>query len=56
MAAIIPVSYTHLYPDGVAVRMKAYAAAGSEARMGGCDMPVMINSGSGNQMCIRDSL
>lgn len=37
------------YPDGVAVRMKAYAAAGSEARMGGCDMPVMINSGSGNQ-------
>ena len=37
------------YPDGVAVRMKAYAAAGSEARMGGCDMPVIINSGSGNQ-------
>ena len=28
---------------------KAYAAAGSDARMGGCLMPVIINSGSGNQ-------
>jgi L-cysteine desulfidase len=28
---------------------KAYAAAASDARMGGCDMPVIINSGSGNQ-------
>ncbi len=37
------------YADGVVTRMKAYAAAGSEARMGGCDMPVIINSGSGNQ-------
>lgn len=37
------------YPDGVSVRMKSYAAAASEARMGGCDMPVIINSGSGNQ-------
>jgi L-cysteine desulfidase len=27
----------------------AYAAAGSDARMSGCDMPVIINSGSGNQ-------
>lgn len=27
----------------------AYAAAASEARMAGCDMPVIINSGSGNQ-------
>ncbi len=27
----------------------AAAAAGSDARMGGCDMPVVINSGSGNQ-------
>lgn len=33
----------------VAVRAKAYAAAGSDARMGGCPMPVVINSGSGNQ-------
>ena len=37
------------YPDGVVTRMKAYAAAASEARMSGCDMPVIINSGSGNQ-------
>lgn len=28
---------------------KAYAAAGSDARMSGCSMPVIINSGSGNQ-------
>lgn len=37
------------YADSVVTRMKAYAAAASEARMGGCDMPVIINSGSGNQ-------
>lgn len=30
-------------------RACAYAAAGSDARMGGCDLPVVINSGSGNQ-------
>lgn len=29
--------------------LKALAAAGSDARMNGCDMPVVINSGSGNQ-------
>lgn len=33
----------------VRVRAKAYAAAGSDARMSGCELPVMINSGSGNQ-------
>ena len=27
----------------------AWAAAGSDARMSGCEMPVVINSGSGNQ-------
>ncbi|MGM9999506.1 MAG: serine dehydratase subunit alpha family protein [Candidatus Bruticola sp.] len=37
------------YPEGVASRIKAYTAAASEARMGGCEMPVVINSGSGNQ-------
>lgn len=31
------------------VRAKARAAAGSDARMGGCVLPVVINSGSGNQ-------
>lgn len=30
-------------------RMRAYAAAASDARMNGCEMPVVINSGSGNQ-------
>jgi L-cysteine desulfidase len=29
--------------------MRAYAAAGSDARMNGCELPVVINSGSGNQ-------
>ena len=28
---------------------QAYAAAGSDARMNGCELPVVINSGSGNQ-------
>ena len=31
------------------VKMRAYAAAGSDARMNGCEKPVVINSGSGNQ-------
>jgi len=35
--------------DAVGVRAKAKAAAGSDARMGGCSLPVVINSGSGNQ-------
>ena len=37
------------YGDGVANKAKAYAAAGSDARMNGCELPVVINSGSGNQ-------
>lgn len=35
--------------NSVIEKMKAYAAAGSDARMNGCDLPVVINSGSGNQ-------
>ena len=35
--------------DSVAVRAKAMAASASDARMNGCEMPVIINSGSGNQ-------
>ncbi|MFZ3045659.1 MAG: L-serine ammonia-lyase, iron-sulfur-dependent, subunit alpha [Desulfatirhabdiaceae bacterium] len=35
--------------DDVKVRAKAMAAAGSDARMSGCELPVMIVSGSGNQ-------
>ena len=30
-------------------QMRAWAAAASDARMNGCEMPVIINSGSGNQ-------
>ncbi len=37
------------YGDNILVRAKAMAAAGSDARMNGCEMPVIINSGSGNQ-------
>ncbi|MCI8304135.1 MAG: serine dehydratase subunit alpha family protein [Lawsonibacter sp.] len=35
--------------DDVKTRAKALAAAGSDARMNGCELPVVINSGSGNQ-------
>ncbi|MDO4285107.1 MAG: L-serine ammonia-lyase, iron-sulfur-dependent, subunit alpha [Eubacteriales bacterium] len=37
------------YGDDVKVRARARAAAGSDARMNGCSLPVIINSGSGNQ-------
>ncbi|WP_320957698.1 serine dehydratase subunit alpha family protein [Enterocloster asparagiformis] len=37
------------YGNGILTRVKAKAAAGSDARMNGCEMPVVINSGSGNQ-------
>lgn len=35
--------------DNLMVKAKAMAAAGSDARMNGCELPVIINSGSGNQ-------
>lgn len=38
-----------VYGDDVKIRARARAAAGSDARMGGCSLPVVINSGSGNQ-------
>ena len=31
------------------IKARAMAAAGSDARMGGCSLPVIVNSGSGNQ-------
>lgn len=37
------------FPNDVSIKAKAYAAAGSDARMNGCELPVIINSGSGNQ-------
>lgn len=40
----------HTYGENdVKIRAKAMAAAGSDARMNGCELPVVINSGSGNQ-------
>ena len=38
-----------LYGDDTRNRCAAYAAAGGDARMGGCPLPVIITSGSGNQ-------
>ena len=37
------------FGDDVSRRARAYAAAGSDARMSGCELPVCIISGSGNQ-------
>lgn len=37
------------YADDIKTEAKAYAAAGADARMSGCEMPVVIVSGSGNQ-------
>lgn len=37
------------FGDSVNIRAKATAAAGSDARMNGCSLPVVIVSGSGNQ-------
>lgn len=39
----------HVWGRSVTTRACARAAAGSDARMGGCSLPVVINSGSGNQ-------
>lgn len=38
-----------VYGRDIKILAKALPAAGSDARMGGCEMPVVINSGSGNQ-------
>lgn len=37
------------YADDIKTEAKAWAAAGSDARMSGCELPVVILSGSGNQ-------
>lgn len=37
------------YGNDIKTRARAKAAAGSDARMGGCELPVVIVSGSGNQ-------
>jgi L-cysteine desulfidase len=42
-------TYLKYYGTDVRNRAIAKAAAGSDARMSGCELPVVINSGSGNQ-------
>lgn len=37
------------YGEGIDIQAAAYAAAASDARMSGCELPVIIVSGSGNQ-------
>lgn len=37
------------YGNNILTKIRAYAAAGSDARMSGCSLPVVTNSGSGNQ-------
>ncbi|MBE6074800.1 MAG: serine dehydratase subunit alpha family protein [Selenomonas ruminantium] len=37
------------FGNDIHIRARARAAAGSDARMNGCELPVVINSGSGNQ-------
>lgn len=37
------------YPHSIVAKLKGYAAAASEARMSGSSLPVVTNSGSGNQ-------
>ncbi len=38
-----------VYGNDAKISARALAAAGSDARMSGCSLPVVINSGSGNQ-------
>ncbi|MHC1723460.1 MAG: serine dehydratase subunit alpha family protein [Aminipila sp.] len=47
--ASVGITLLESYGNDIKVRAKAKAAAGSDARMGGSSMPVVINSGSGNQ-------
>ncbi len=37
------------YGTSTAIKARAYASSASDARMNGCELPVVINSGSGNQ-------
>lgn len=41
--------YLSAYAPDISIKAKAYTAAGSDARMNGCELPVIIVSGSGNQ-------
>lgn len=47
--AAIGATLLEAYGNDIKIRARARAAAGSDARMSGCVLPVVINSGSGNQ-------
>lgn len=47
--ANVGTTLVEMYGKDVKTLARALPAAGSDARMGGCEMPVVINSGSGNQ-------
>lgn len=47
--AMVGKTLMEVQPDSLDARIRAHAAAGSDARMAGCALPVVINSGSGNQ-------
>ncbi len=47
--AMVGKTILEAYGNDLHTRARAKAAAGSDARMGGCSLPVVINSGSGNQ-------
>ncbi|MFK5953959.1 MAG: L-serine ammonia-lyase, iron-sulfur-dependent, subunit alpha [Desulfobacterium sp.] len=49
MGANIGAIILETWGDDVKIRAKAMAAAASDARMSGCELPVIIVSGSGNQ-------
>ena len=47
--AAVGQTLTKHFSEDITTKAKAYTAAGSDARMSGCVLPVVINSGSGNQ-------
>ena len=47
--AAVGQTLTKHFSEDITTKVKAYTAAGSDARMSGCVLPVVINSGSGNQ-------
>lgn len=47
--AAVGQTLTKHFSEDITTKVKAYTAAGSDVRMSGCVLPVVINSGSGNQ-------
>jgi len=48
-SANVGLTLLECYGDGISIVAAAYPAAGCDARMSRCTLPVVINSGSGNQ-------